>query len=251
MTTRIYNHKNDVVDHRDWLFKDVHAPEAPISYPDKISLRDKFTFGVWDQGALGSCSAHAILACYTFEHGGGPWSRLDLYYQERLLEDSVNEDSGAMMRDGIKVLADSGVGLEEDWPYVISKFKEAPPEKEIQEASDNKIITYSSLQSADDYKTCLASGYPFAIGIQIFATFESDHVAAFGVVPMPTYGDQCLGGHAVTVIGYDSNFRGHGKAYYELRNSWGPQWGDHGYFWLPAEYLEDPRLASDAWTIRK
>jgi C1A family cysteine protease len=35
-----------------------------------------------------------------------------------------------------------------------------------------------------------------------------------------------------------------------VRNSWGPAWGQKGYFAMPYSYLTDHRLASDLWTIR-
>jgi len=248
---RKYGWIKDTADHRDLLFKEVHPYKDATPLPAQVSLRSQFKFAPWDQGHLGSCSAHAVLACYTYERGDGPWSRLELYYQERAIEGRTEEDSGAMLRDGIKVLNSIGVGLEKDWPYDTSKFTHEPPAKEMQEAAENKITVYSSLQSANDYRSCLAANYPFMIGIQIFESFESDDVARTGIVPMPHEDENCLGGHAVTVIGYDINFRSSGKTYYELRNSWGTEWGDHGHFWMPAEYIENPDLSTDAWTIRR
>ena len=92
------------------------------------------------------------------------------------------------------------------------------------------------------------------IGIQIFESFESDSVAQTGIVPMPNSDEKCLGGHAVVVIGYDDNFKtglfSHKEPHYEVRNSWGTEWGDHGHFWIPAKYIEDTLFGTDAWTIR-
>ena len=87
------------------------------------------------------------------------------------------------------------------------------------------------------------------IGFTVYQSFESNEVTATGIVPMPTQNDQMMGGHAVCVIGYNTNFNG--GDYYEVRNSWGEDWGDQGNFWIPAAYLENPQLAQDAWTIRK
>jgi len=255
MTIRKYGYLRDPADPRDWKFSAVHAPKA-APLPEKVSLRDKFKEKPYDQGQLGSCSAHAALGIFTFTHGGGPYSRLALYYQERLLEGTVNEDSGAFLRDAIKVLSTQGVGLEEHWPYDIKKFTVAPPEVEVQEALQNKITTYSSITdgSGIEYRQCLADGYPFMIGIQIFETFESEEVARSGVVPMPEWNEKCLGGHAVAVIGYNDKFKrglfGKSEPHYEVRNSWGTDWGDQGHFWIPARYIEDTKYGTDAWTIR-
>jgi len=80
-----------------------------------------------DQGSLGSCTANAIasgLREYWEEQAGNltPLSRLWLYWQERNIEGSVNEDSGAEIRDGMKVLQQIGCAPEVDWPYDITKF---------------------------------------------------------------------------------------------------------------------------------
>jgi len=254
MTRRVYGYLRDREDPRDWKFNAVHAPGA-IELPEKVSLRDKFKEPPYDQGELGSCSAQAATAVFTYEHGGGPYSRLALYYWERLMEGTVDQDSGAYLRDAIQVLNKQGVGLEKDWPYDISKFKEAPPQIEIDEAAQNKIVEYSRLSNGQEYKQCLADGFPFIIGIQIYDSFESQEVSNSGVVPMPGSSERCLGGHAVTVIGYDEKYKTNmfcpGQCYYEVRNSWGTSWGDHGHFWIPAEYIENPAFGSDAWTVRK
>lgn len=252
MAKYIYNHKKDPHDLRDFKFKIVHAPTETIPLPERISLRSKFIESPYDQGQLGSCSAQAGAGVFTFVHQGGPWSRLAIYYFERKLEGTINEDSGAFLRDCIKVLSTVGVGLEKDWAYDIAKFQIEPPPIELSEASTNKIVVYSRLDIEDkDFKTCLAQGFPFMVGIQVFEGLESEQTAETGIVELPSVFDTSLGGHAVVCIGYDDNFRNSGKKYYEMRNSWGTNWGDGGYFWLPAEYLENPNYASDAWTIRK
>ena len=37
----------------------------------------------------------------------------------------------------------------------------------------------------------------------------------------------------------------------KCRNSWGQSWGAQGDFYLPVEYVSNPNLASDFWTIRR
>jgi C1A family cysteine protease len=92
---------------------------------------------------------------------------------------------------------------------------------------------------------CLANGYPFVFGFTVYQSFESAAVAQTGIVPMPAPGEQVLGGHCVLAVGYDDNQRR-----FIVRNSWGPSWGVAGYCTMPYEYLINPNLASDFWTLR-
>src|SRR6185437_15635932 len=53
-------------------------------------------------------------------------SRLFIYYNERAMENTVNEDSGAMIRDGIKSVAKQVVCPEKMWPYDPTPFPPNP-----------------------------------------------------------------------------------------------------------------------------
>jgi C1A family cysteine protease len=92
---------------------------------------------------------------------------------------------------------------------------------------------------------CLASGYPFVFGFTVYESFESEAVASTGVVPMPASGERTVGDHAVVAVGYDD-----AKRNFIVRNSWGSDWGDKGYFYMPYEYLMASDYADDFWTIR-
>ena len=83
-----------------------------------------------------------------------------------------------------------------------------------------------------------------AFGFDVYSSFESEEVAATGIVPMPTDSDTCVGGHAVCAVGYDDS-----KGVMIVRNSWGLSWGMKGYFTLPYAYISNPNLASDFWAI--
>jgi len=95
-------------------------------------------------------------------------------------------------------------------------------------------------------KACLAGGYPFVLGITVFASFWTpDGNNQQVVTPLPKSGDTPVGGHAVLAVGYDD-----AKGQLIVRNSWGPKNADKGYFYLPYEYALDHQLASDFWTIQ-
>src|SRR4051794_9123845 len=109
----------DLPDHRDFLFA---APGAVLrKLPSKVNLTAKCP-PIFDQGEIGSCTANAIGAAIEFDRLKQklrPFmpSRLFIYYNERVIENTVNEDAGAMIRDGIKSVAKQGVCSEKLWPY--------------------------------------------------------------------------------------------------------------------------------------
>lgn len=238
-----YGWKPDSVDGRDHLFSVVHHPHI-AELPSSVDLSGKMP-AVFDQGELGSCTANAILAAFGFIHPGFTGSRLALYYDERNIEGTVNDDAGAEIRDGIKVMATQGVPSEAEWPYNIGRFREAPPQGH---GNAFKLSSYSRLVTGDDFHQCLAAGFPFVLGFQVWPDLESDAVASTGRLPLPNYDVEPIGGHAVCVIGYDQHSPV-GDAFL-VRNSWGRDWGLKGDFWVPRAYFEHQDLASDAWTLR-
>jgi C1A family cysteine protease len=248
---RIFNLKTDKPDERDFKYSLTHPDEITSKIPNPICLKHKIHY-VFDQGQIGSCSANALALAFDFEHGGGPYSRLQIYYNERVMENTVNIDSGAYLRDGIKTLATQGVDVEARWPYNPALFTQEPPVVVVTEALQNTISVYSRLSTRQDFLSCLAAGFPVICGITAFAGLESYEAATTGFVPMPHPGEQPIGGHAVLMIGH--NNRVHGQDRYLFQNSWGSGWGDPAYpgcFWLPAAYVENPNLMSDCWSIRR
>lgn len=242
---RIYGWIPSRPDHRDFLYKDI---QPTISLPKQIDLRNLCST-VENQGSLGSCTAQALVGNLELleiknNQVYKEMSRLFLYYNERLIIKTVQFDSGAMLRDGIKALAKAGCCSEREWGYDITKFTVRPPLKCYIEALHYKITSYFALQNHNELLTCLADGYPFVFGISVYESFESQEVAKTGIVPMPSLDERNLGGHAVCAVGYDIDRR-----WFIVRNSWGSEWGDGGYFYLPFQYVE--HLAADHWTIRR
>jgi C1A family cysteine protease len=237
----------DLPDARDFMYS---APEAVLTkLPTKVDLRPKLP-PVYDQGELGSCTANAIGAAFEFEQvkqGLKDFmpSRLFIYYNERAMEGTIDTDSGAMIRDGIKSVAKVGVCPETTWPYDIPKFTEKPPKTAYDEASKHQALIYRRvLGNLHQMQGCLASGLPFVLGFSVYESFMSPDVARTGEVPLPPRGEQLIGGHAVLAVGYDDKIQR-----FIVRNSWGVGWGVKGYCTMPYGYLTDPGLARDFWAI--
>jgi len=246
----------DIPDQRDYIFeaKVALAKATRTVLPEKVDLRSGFA-DVYDQGQLGSCTANALAAAFDFDrHKEGRShtapSRLFIYWNERNLEGTVDSDAGAAIRDGVKVLVKLGASPETDWPYDIAKFTDKPNKKSYEDALKNQLLTYQRiLRPADDplhdMLSCLASGYPFVTGISIYESFESEKTARTGIIPLPAQDERLIGGHAVVVVGYLQH-----KKQFICRNSWGVDWGDGGYFYIPYKYLENQSLATDQWLLR-
>lgn len=237
----------DLPDQRDFPYAQLAA--APPTMPSHVDLRANCT-PIEDQGMLGSCTANALVGDLEFiekqqRHDTVDFSRLFLYYNERVIRHSENMDSGSSIRDGIKTLHKAGVCHESLWPYIIAKFAVKPPEKCYKEAKHYEILNYFRIGAIQQMKSTLVSGYPFVFGFAVYESFESPIVAKTGVVPMPKLLERVVGGHAVMAVGYDDT-----QKMFIIRNSWGAGWGQKGYCLMPYDYLTNPKLASDFWTIR-
>ncbi len=237
----------DLPDQRDKYYAAIAA--RPKKLPRSVDLRSDCS-AVENQGQLGSCTANALAGNLEFlekktTRTATDLSRLFIYYNERALEGTVSQDSGAMIRDGIKTLARQGVCPEADWPYVISKFSVKPAPACYREALGHQITSYHRIVSLQEMRMCLAEGFPFVFGFTVYESFESKAVAKTGRLNLPKPTERSLGGHAVMAAGYDD-----ATNRFLVRNSWGKDWGIAGYFTMPYDYLANRNLSDDFWTIR-
>ena len=213
--------------------------------PDHVDLRDSgFMPPVWNQFALGSCTANSIAANLEFaaakngKDTGTP-SRLFIYYHERLMEGTVMQDAGAQIRDGFKVIAKIGVPPETEWPYEVAKFAVKPPQKAEQDAKNQRALSYYRILNLGGILDALAAGHCVSFGFVVYESFEN--TGKDGVVALPVSGEQVEGGHAVLAVGYDAK-----KKLMLVRNSWGMTWGDGGYCWMPFQFW-GRGYCSDFW----
>lgn len=243
-----YGWRRDLPDPRDHMWG-LSLEEQFSLLPAEWSLRDKMP-PVYNQGELGSCTANAIGACVEYQEmkQGQPSvmpSRLFIYWNERKLEGTTASDSGAQIRDGIKVVATFGAPPETDWPYDITQFAAEPPPQAYQDARKHLASYGRVVQSAHSFQASLFFHRPVVFGFAVFESFES--IGPDGIMPFPDpHRERLLGGHAVVIVGYRQI---NNQLYFEVRNSWGDGWGDQGYFWMPAEYAITPNACSDFWHL--
>lgn len=244
-----YGWRPDTPDKRDKKYM-VPANINASTLPTSVDLRTLMP-PIWNQGELGSCTGQAIAAdCHyqMIRQKGKIFqpSALFIYYNERMIEGTVMQDSGAELRSGFKAINRWGICSEEKWSYDISKFRMKPSRGCYAEALKHKIFDYTRIgQSLIQFKACLASGDSFVFGFSVYESFENGPVTKTGTMTMPTARENMLGGHAVLAVGYDDS-----RNVFIVRNSWGTSWGDKGYFYMPYDYIIDDDLAADFWTIR-
>ena len=253
----------DVPDTRDIPFAAVFR--VPRKLPACADLRGDCS-PVEDQGNLGSCTAQALVGALEFlELRALPslsdkskivnpkskisrfrdLSRLFVYYNERAASGTVQEDSGAMLRTGIKTLKAQGVCRESLWPYEIRRFTAKPTAACFTEAADHQVTAYQRLNALAEMKACLAMGLPFVFGFAVYEHVMSATVARTGRLRLPGKSERMLGGHAVMAVGYQESTR-----MILFRNSWGAAWGCSGYGQMPYAYLESRDLSDDFWCIQ-
>jgi C1A family cysteine protease len=219
--------------------------------PPKVDLREHMT-KVEDQSRVNSCTANALVGAYEYLAKrilgfSGDVSRLFVYFNARKY-DGIKGDQGSTICGSIAVLEEVGACTEETWPYD-PKIVNRRPSEEAYEEAKRFLIEEAEEINVDLYamKHCLAEGYPFAFGLLLFSSF--DRARRKGIVPMPDLsteeGRKTHGAHAMLCVGYSDKSQA-----FIVRNSWGEDWGDKGYCYIPYDYMTDPDLCWDCWTIR-
>jgi C1A family cysteine protease len=242
--------------------------EEPVdeNLPASVDLRE-WCSPIEHQGSLGSCTAHAGVALVEYYERRAfgrhvDASRLFLYKVTRNLLQWTG-DRGAFIRTAMAAIALFGVPPEEYWPYSIEEFDNEPSSFCYAFAQDYRAVQYFRLDPPDTQKdtllkrikSCLASGLPEMFGFTVFSSIEQ--AGDDGKIPFPGQNERILGGHAVAAVGFDDEIRVKNMTSgvettgaFLIRNSWGTEWGDSGYGWLPYDYVLNG-LAADWWSIIK
>jgi len=250
MVTRSYGCVPGLPDQRSLLAAAVPGVlVVPAALPSMVDLRSKLG-PTYDQDGIGSCSSNAAAGLFDFndlKQGLAPFSpsRLATYYWARAMRGWQDSDSGSVIADNISVLAGNpGAAPEADWPYDPARFREAPPQRAVNDARGHQATIYLSVDgSLDQMRGCLAAGFPFEFGATLYSNFEDANTWRTGDVPEPS--GIVVGGHALLATGYDDSTQR-----FRIRNSWGSGWGVGGNGTISYSYLTGG-LVFDRWTIRQ
>lgn len=247
------------------VIKDVFDPRDHVVAPNKaansvhVDFRSKVPY-IKDQGQAGSCTAHAGTSFMELLYRTQPswlakkvdvntlrFSPLFVYGQERMREGTFDSDAGADSRTIFQVLASTGACLESNDLYDAKKIFISPTKEQLADASKYKIGSYHRIIDVETAKTVLVSGYTFTIGMPMYQQFEGDEAATSGKIAMPS--GSSIGGHEMHVVGCDDSKEVFGEiGAFIVQNSYGFEWGDKGYCYIPYEYFNKMVSEWDAWT---
>ena len=234
---------------------------APL--PSSVDLTQWMGY-IRDQKQEGSCTGQMIAAArdllyrkqYAYETDKSVLaanfraSASFLYKSNLIADGTLGMDAGSSIHQSFVTLNQKGACLESQEPYSDTDYSVAPTAQQTADALIYKGGAYHYLPDLQRMKQCLASGYSFGFGIDVYTSFEASWTKT-GFMPMPdTRREQCLGGHAQHVVGYEDAIQ-----CLFVQNSWSSSWGisapgrsDGGCYWMPYAFV-NAGLANDAWMI--
>jgi C1A family cysteine protease len=195
-------------------------------------------------------------------------SPMFIYYNERIFENKVDLNAPVFIRNGIKSLIKKGICSEVSWPYpettlpksikeivktgtvteisaalakalkdnepeLHAAISEKPSTTALNQAKKHMINRYCKLtidNGLAELKLSLSKGFPFIFGMMVPKSFYLTPIS--GVVTMPATNEVRLGGHALLAVGYCDE-----KQHFIVRNSWGEEFGDQGYCYIPYAFF--------------
>jgi hypothetical protein len=203
---------------------------------------------VLNQGDLGTCGVSAVTSFLEFVTGER-LSVLFLYWTARveLGNAAPHDDAGVELRDALRALEQFGLCRDAPWPYDVTRFSQRPPEAAFREAARFRPRVgheIAELETLEQMRECLAvRELPFFADVFFAPESYGQETTRTGLVPPPpkhTWDDSCE--HTCLVVGYDD-----ARELLIFQNSWGTDWGDRGFGYLPYEYIKR-KLFRNAFT---
>jgi C1A family cysteine protease len=186
--------------------------------------------GVRNQKKCGSCWAFALTAgleSYVLRTQNKPGKDVDLSEQVMVSCSGVGSCNGGTL--DADYLQSTGLPLETDYPYTATdgNCSSASPGWE---KTAYKIGGWNSVShTLASMKSALVKYGPLPTAMWVYEDFM--HYKS-GVYSYTT--GKKLGGHAVVIVGYND-----AEQYFTVKNSWGPGWGEDGFFRIAYSEITD------------
>jgi C1A family cysteine protease len=200
---------------------------------------------IYDQAPLKSCTANAVCAAYGLylttmngvKYNEVDPSRLFLHYNSRT---DHSRDTGVNVREAIAAFIDYGVCKEEHWPYKACEVNARPPQALFDEKAEGSVVSKKRLTNdLAHFKACLDESCPFVFSFNTYGSLEHIRAEDQYVLPKPN-SSGAPKAHTVMAVGYNDK-----KGLIKVLNSWGHEFGDRGYFYIPYHMMGDSKLFGD------
>jgi len=205
------NIKPSPFDARNWRYESF---VTDFTYPPTLDYRS-IMFDVRDQGYQGSCAAMSGAAMKDYQEikdvGISEYMSPQFIYNNR---EDLNQE-GMYMLDLMKILKNKGTCVEHLHPYGNMNI---PSADAYANALNYVVSGYAEVSTIDTLKQALFDNGPCVIAVPVY----NYTLRMWYKRP----GDYLLGGHAMTIVGYNDDG-------FIIRNSWGDDWGDEGYTIFP------------------
>jgi C1A family cysteine protease len=225
----------DKKDPRDYRIGEVQGETVVL--PSEFNLRSQMT-PVKNQYPLGICYQMAATAVKEFWDAKEVGYPIDL--SERFGVYNTKQISGIWYTQGdyaqnaLKAICDFGACLEFDYTTDTSLdwntfAKTRPNDLLFQKAKEFKGLTYWRVDHTVEMfkQTIYQQKAPILVGLSWDKAYNIPYLG--GKLPLPSGVN--VGGHFVTCVGWDS-------LGLWFKNSWGREWGESGYFYIPESEFE-------------
>ncbi len=236
-----FNLQISPIDERDYIYKSIiKLQELPSKYDREIECSP-----IRDQSEYGFCYAFTGAAMKE-QQEWKEWPNIKPILSPLFLAkyckdiDGVPDTEGSYLRVVMEVLSNIGICNESNYLYNsyvrFLKFPEVST-KLLQEASKYKIKSYARCDSLEEVKNAIYNNGLIIGGVLVCDNFTTPEN---GFVDNPE--GSILGLHAINIVGWDDNLKytyKNGKTrkgFLKCRNSWGIEYGNNGYFYLPYDF---------------
>lgn len=233
--------------------------------------RKEFT-AIRNQGSLGSCTAFAAAGLIQFmqKKAFGTYTELAPRFVYKVTRNLLHwtGDTGAFLRTVMGTLTVFGAPPEDFWKYNGARAENNPDYDKEPSAfcyafgQSYQAIKYVRLdqpnmttsQLLEAIKSNISVGLPSMFGFTCYESLDQSNSNG-GKIPFPASTESIVGGHAIVIAGYDdekeitnANSDKSTVGAFLIRNSWGTEWGEKGFGWIPYEYVISGE-ANDFWVV--